>query len=169
MICVKIPERPKFHLYLKILQNHPPSGYTCRRFLGAKITSWMARHDVKTHVTVIAKSVKHMNWHSFTFVYQTDEALSRIQETLKNQGRPNYPITIRELQPLYKINILASEKERDNIYESLVKEIKSSQQYSLLLDVENENLSQLLDVMNKMGLMSDYFMCLITDLLIFYS
>ncbi|XP_031781874.1 glutamate receptor ionotropic, kainate 4 isoform X2 [Nasonia vitripennis] len=118
----------------------------------------------KMYGKVIAKSVKHMNWHSFTFVYQTDEALSRIQETLKNQGRPNYPITIRELQPLYKINLLASEKERDNIYESLVKEIKSSQQYSLLLDVENENLSQLLDVMNKMDLMSDYFMCLITDL-----
>lgn len=105
-----------------------------------------------------------MSWHSFTFVYQTNEALSRIQEALKNHGHHNYPITIRELQPLYKINLLALEKERDNVYESLVKEIKSSQQYSLLLDVENENLSQLLNVMNKMGLMSDYFMCLITNL-----
>ncbi|XP_011503697.1 PREDICTED: glutamate receptor ionotropic, kainate 2-like [Ceratosolen solmsi marchali] len=104
-----------------------------------------------------------MNWHSFTFVYQTNDALTRIQKTLQNKGRQNYPITIRELPPISKINAL-SEKDRDNVYESLVKEIQSLSQFSLLLDIENENLSKLLDTMNKMGLMNDYFMCLITNL-----
>jgi nitrogenase subunit NifH len=104
-----------------------------------------------------------MNWHAFTFVYQTNDALARIQETLQNKRRQNDVISIRELLPMSKIKTLP-EKERDNEYKRLVKEILLLSQFSLLLDIENENLSKLLDTMNNMELMNDYFMCLITNL-----
>lgn len=121
-------------------------------------------HLIDLSFQVIAETVKRMNWHSYTFVYQTTDALTRVQEALQIQGALNCPITVRELQPFNTIRLLKTKKEQDNIYESLVKEIRLSSQYSLLLDIENDNIPRLFEIMRQMELMSDYFMCFLTNL-----
>ncbi|KAJ8687136.1 hypothetical protein QAD02_022930 [Eretmocerus hayati] len=113
---------------------------------------------------VIAEVANRMRWHSFTFVYQTDDNLSRLQEVLQSRDRPHRPVTVKQLRPLSEIQALKSYRERDREYESLVKDLQSSAQYTLLLDVETNNLVKLLTTMKHMGFMNDYFMCLIVNL-----
>ncbi|XP_058799693.1 glutamate receptor ionotropic, kainate 2-like isoform X3 [Phymastichus coffea] len=118
----------------------------------------------KIYEKVIAETVKRMNWNSYTFIYQTTNALSRVQEALQNQAVQNCPITVRELQPFDRIQLFKTRKEQDNVYECLVKEIRLSSQYSLLLDIESDNISKLFQIMGSMDLMGDYFMCFLINL-----
>lgn len=111
----------------------------------------------------IAETVRNMNWHSFTHVYQTPDALLRIAEALENKGT-RIPITFKELPPLKKIKALPNEKEQSLVYESFLKKLQSASQFSLLIDIEADNLAKFLDTMNSMGIMGDYFMGLISNL-----
>lgn len=106
-----------------------------------------------------------MNWHSFTYVYQTWEALSRVHEALEAKG-PRFPIAFKELPPLKKINEMPTERERNLVYDTLVKEIQTSTQSTLLVDIETANLGKFLETLNNMKVMGDYFMGLIVNLVI---
>lgn len=111
----------------------------------------------------IADVVRHMKYNGYTYIYQGHDALSRVQMALENQGREDHPISMKDLPPLSELKQMP-ERQRESTYETLAKEIEESNQLSLLIDVETENLPKLLENMNKFQLMSDYFMCLITNL-----
>lgn len=111
----------------------------------------------------IAGVVKHMSFNGFTYLYQGWDALSRVQLALMDQGKGAYPVAFKDLPKLSEIKEMP-ERQQDLVYESLIKDIKIAGHLSLLIDVETENLAKLLDTMNKMELMSDYFMCFLVNL-----
>ncbi|KAJ8684082.1 hypothetical protein QAD02_019874 [Eretmocerus hayati] len=105
-----------------------------------------------------------MKWQSFAFVFQSNDAISRIRETLEAKDRPSYPIMWRELMSLKEMSKLKTDRERENTYIKLVKELQLASQNSLYIDVQSENLDKVLDTMSQMGLMGDYFMALLVGL-----
>ncbi|CAB0041632.1 unnamed protein product [Trichogramma brassicae] len=162
---------PKFHLTREIVSNivsqfdvpHIEFSYRSRETDEAPHPSINVYPGRIEFQKAIAEVVKQMTWQSYTYIYQTVDTISRIHDTLALRGRGDYPITIRELPPLHSIKKM-TEKEITYTYESLVKKIQVSSQSSLLIDIESENLGTLLNTMNKMGVMSDYFMSFIVNL-----
>lgn len=94
-----------------------------------------------------------MSWKSFTVIYDTDDALIRIQDVLQLHGPLDSPITIRHIS-------------EDQDFLPLLKEISNSTDWNLLLDLSPTNLEKVLFEGKKFGMLKDYYKYLICYLVI---
>ncbi|XP_034944392.1 glutamate receptor ionotropic, kainate 2-like isoform X2 [Chelonus insularis] len=102
--------------------------------------------------------LKAMSWLQYTVVYETDDGLSRLQKALWKHGPTNFPITVRQLKPTYD----KSTHEPD--YRPLLKEVANSTDFSIIFDVEPENLWSILKQAQEVKLLKDYYNYIITCL-----
>lgn len=104
--------------------------------------------DNKYISKAIADVLKSLSWKSFTVIYDTDDALIRIQDVLQLHGPLDSPITIRHIS-------------EDQDFLPLLKEISNSTDWNLLLDLSPTNLEKVLFEGKKFGMLKDYYKYLI--------
>nr|QHN69187.1 ionotropic receptor 5 [Sirex nitobei] len=99
----------------------------------------------------IATLVKSMEWRQFTAIYETNDGLSRIQNALRLHGPNDFPVTVRQLG-------------EGPDYRQLLKEIASSKDSNILLDIESNHIVEVLAQAQEVKLLEDYYNYIITDL-----
>lgn len=93
-----------------------------------------------------------MNWNSFTVIYDTADALSRIQDALSlHDPSTSNVVTVRQLG-------------QGPDYRPLLKEVANSLDYNVLLDISSELLPEVLRQAREVKLLNDYYMYIITYL-----
>ncbi|XP_063986137.1 glutamate receptor ionotropic, kainate 2-like isoform X2 [Diachasmimorpha longicaudata] len=97
-------------------------------------------------------------WTQFTVLYETNDGLSRLQKLLEKHGPKDFPVTIRQLNPIY--DKLTNESD----YRPLLKEIANSSDFNILLDVSPTNIKRVIDHARQVNLLEEYYHYLITDL-----
>ncbi|XP_015514437.2 glutamate receptor ionotropic, kainate 2 [Neodiprion lecontei] len=99
----------------------------------------------------IATLITAMPWKQFIAIYETDDGLSRIQDALKLHGPQDDPVTVRQLG-------------EGPDYRSLFKDVATSRDINILLDVEYDNLIPVLEQAKQVNLMKDYYTYIISGL-----
>lgn len=96
-----------------------------------------------------------MSWQKFTMIYETDEGLSRIQETLKLHGPDSSPIPVRKL-------------DKGSDQRTFFKKIAATGEVNLIIDVEPKNMINVLTQANDVNLMKKYHSYIISGLVRIY-
>ncbi|XP_046751603.1 glutamate receptor ionotropic, kainate 2-like [Diprion similis] len=99
----------------------------------------------------IAALTTAMPWKQFIAIYETDDGLSRIQDALKLHEPQDDPVTVRQLGEGLD-------------YRSLLKDVATSRDINILLDVEYDNLIRVLQQAKEVNLMKDYHTYIISGL-----
>lgn len=99
----------------------------------------------------LADMVRQMRWRSFTVLYESDDALIRLQGVLQGRNMGDNPITVRQL-------------EAGKDYRPLLKEIKLSTETKIILDCAPENILDILRAAVNVKMMDVYCSYLLTSL-----
>lgn len=101
-----------------------------------------------------------MGWKSFTFLYQRDDALVRLQEVLKDHGPNDPPVTVRQLPYgddfRFKINNFMLYFYKTVLNRPLLKQVQASSESHIILDCDKEKIIQILRQAKEVKMMEDY-------------
>nr|CAD7599303.1 unnamed protein product [Timema genevievae] len=94
---------------------------------------------------------EYLQWKSFAFLYESDDALKRLQSVLQIHGPGDPPVTIRKIIP-----------GGDN--RPLLKEMYNFTETHIIVDCDTNNVISLLQQAKEVGMMGDYQGYFITSL-----
>lgn len=96
--------------------------------------------------------VRALNWQQFTIIYENDESLGRIYQLLSMYDHKEHTITLRQLENV------------DGSYRSTLARLKKSGETYYVIDCSLETLEDVLLQAQQVGLMTEGYSYLITNL-----
>ncbi|XP_053678386.1 glutamate receptor ionotropic, kainate 2-like [Anopheles nili] len=99
----------------------------------------------------LADLIVDYSWKSFTIIYDSDEALMRLKDILQIHGPSDAPITVRQIDD-------------DPDYRPLLKDIQSSGESHIILDIHPERILELLRQAKEVKMLEEYQSYIITSL-----
>ncbi|KAB0802246.1 hypothetical protein PPYR_04432 [Photinus pyralis] len=101
--------------------------------------------------TAFATLLNEMKWKKYAVLYETDEGLIRLQEILKQHGPQDPSVIVRKLAA-------------GSDHRPLLKEIKASSVYQIVLDCESDHIFDILEQAREVKLMEEYYSYILTSL-----
>ncbi|XP_050099710.1 glutamate receptor ionotropic, kainate 2-like isoform X2 [Anopheles aquasalis] len=99
----------------------------------------------------LADLIVDYSWKSFTIIYDTDEGLMRLKDILQIHGPNDAPITVRQIDD-------------DPDYRPLLKDIQSSGESHIILEIRPERIVELLRQAKEVKMLEEYQSYIITSL-----
>lgn len=130
--------------HMEIYPNNPPR-FPAR----CLINLYPAEESISKAIVDVVTNFLH--WRSYTVLYESEAGLIRLQDVLKAHGPTDPPITVRQFLPGID-------------QRQLLKDIKASTQYHILLECEADRVVEMLRQAREIGMMGDYHSYFITSL-----
>ncbi|XP_058063457.1 glutamate receptor ionotropic, kainate 2-like [Anopheles bellator] len=107
--------------------------------------------DADVFSRALADLIVDYSWKSFTIIYDTDEGLMRLKDILQIHGPGDTPITVRQIDD-------------DPDYRPLLKDIQSSGESHIILEIRPDRIVELLRQAKEVKMLEEYQSYIITSL-----
>ncbi|KAF5301498.1 hypothetical protein FQR65_LT08801 [Abscondita terminalis] len=140
-------EIPQFQIFWnpKLVQFSTEYGYDKRNLI------FNLFPEPYTLSKAFATLLREMKWKKYAIVYENDEGLIRLQELFKSHGPQDQPIIVKKLGS-------------GPDHRPLLKEIKSSSVFQILLDCDSDHILDILEQAKEVKLLEEYHSYILTSL-----